>query len=256
MQRWCNLAPKETGLEHACMNNDNFTLLVSGGSRHCWVSLCIVWPLHSKWLNEQSNQSASNVVLSLNIPLWKVFRWFRRPQLWATGDWQLRHNNTPAHASHLMQFFCETSNHSGDSAPLQPIFGALHLLAFPKIKITFEREEISDCQWGKYNGAADGNWENRMRPHGAYFEGDWGVIILRTMFLVSSSINVSIFSYHIPEYLLEIPHTILQNNLFIKNNNNKFKSNQPFDIMQKKNLDEWILCFLPIFYHADTSLDL
>ena len=40
--------------------------------------------------------------------------------------------------------FGETSNHPGDSASLQRRFGALRLLAFPKTKITFEREEISD----------------------------------------------------------------------------------------------------------------
>ena len=51
----------------------------------------------------------------------------------------------------------------------------------------FEREEISDCQWdsGKYDRAADGNWENCVRSQGAYFEGDWGVTVLCTMFLVS-----------------------------------------------------------------------
>ena len=34
--------------------------------------------------------------------------------------------------------------------------------AFPKTKITFEREEISDHCWdsGKHDGEADGNWEN------------------------------------------------------------------------------------------------
>ena len=44
--------------------------------------------------------------------------------------------------------------------PLQPRFGARQLLAFfPKTKITFEREEISDCRWdlGKYDKAADGD---------------------------------------------------------------------------------------------------
>ena len=134
-------------------------------------------------------------MLNFNIPLWKLFRWFRRPQLWATGDWQLHHNSVPAHASHLIQsffgetshhtgdwqplhgnmpthasrlvrFFGETSNHQGYSAPLQPRFGALCLLAFPKSKITFEREELSDCWWdsGKYDGAVDGNWENCEVP--------------------------------------------------------------------------------------------
>ena len=29
----CNLAAKESGLECACVNNDNFTLLVSGDGR-------------------------------------------------------------------------------------------------------------------------------------------------------------------------------------------------------------------------------
>ena len=83
--------------------------------------------------------------------------------------------------------FCKASNHPGDSALLQPRFGTLQCLAFPKNKITFEREEISDHQWdlGEYYGAADGNWENCVRSQGAYFEGDWGIIALCTMFLVS-----------------------------------------------------------------------
>ena len=52
----------------------------------------------------------------------------------ATGDWHLHHGNLPTHASRLVHFFGKTSNHPGDSAPLQPRFGALRLLAFPKTK--------------------------------------------------------------------------------------------------------------------------
>ena len=90
--------------------------------------------------------------------------------------------------------FGKTSNHPGDSAPLQPRSGTLRLLAFPKTKITFEREEISDHWWhsGKYTRASDGDWEYCVTSPGAYFEGDWGVIVLSMMFLVFSSINVSI----------------------------------------------------------------
>ena len=71
--------------------------------------------------------------------------------------------------------------------PLQPRFGALNLLAFPKTKISFEREEISDYWWnlGKYDGAADSNWENCVMSQGAYFEGNQGIIVLCTLFLVS-----------------------------------------------------------------------
>ena len=159
MWHGCNLAGKESGLGCACVTNDDFTVLVSGGSRHCRVSICTVWPSHSKWLSKDSNESASNFALNLNIPPRKLLRWFRRPQVWATGDWQLHYQNALAHASHHAEFFSKTSNHPGDLAPLQPRFGALKLLAFPKTKITSEREEISDsrCNSGKYNGAADGN---------------------------------------------------------------------------------------------------
>ena len=40
------------------------------------------------------------------------------------------------------KFFGKISNHSGDSSPLQPIFGTLQLLAFPKTKITFEKKDF------------------------------------------------------------------------------------------------------------------
>ena len=89
--------------------------------------------------------------IKLDIPLQKLFRWFRRLQLWATGDWQPHHNNMLAHVSCPYSFFCKITNYPGDSAPLQPRFGALWLLAFPKTKITFERKEISDCQWVQEN---------------------------------------------------------------------------------------------------------
>ena len=66
---------------------------------------------------------------------------------------------TSVQASRLMhEFVGKTSNPPGDSAPLQPRFGTLQLLTFPKTKISFEREEISNSQWdlGKY-GAAGGD---------------------------------------------------------------------------------------------------
>ena len=57
--------------------------------------------------------------MKLECSFMQTIGWFRRPQLWASGDWQLYHNNMPAHASCLVQrFFCKISNHPGDSAPL------------------------------------------------------------------------------------------------------------------------------------------
>ena len=119
----------------------------------------------------------------------------------AMGNWWLAvsypqyiHSCIMSHA----EFFGKTSNHPGDSGPLQPRFGALWLLAFPKTKITFEREGTSDHRWDseKYNRAADGDWENCVRSQGAYSEGTWGIIVLHTMFLVSSPIMSLFFMLH------------------------------------------------------------
>ena len=49
----CNLAAKESGLECTYVKHDDFTVLVSGGSRCHWVSTCTVWLSHSKWLRVQ-----------------------------------------------------------------------------------------------------------------------------------------------------------------------------------------------------------
>ena len=68
------------------------------------------------------------------------------------------------------------------------------LWLLPKLKSPLKGKRfqtISDS--GKYNGADDGDWENCVRSQGAYFEGDWGIIVLCTVFLVSASINVSSF---------------------------------------------------------------
>jgi len=49
---------------------------------------------------------------------------------------QLHHNNVPAHSTALVQaFFGKVSHPPGLSAPLQPRFGSLRLLAIPKAKI-------------------------------------------------------------------------------------------------------------------------
>ena len=125
----------------------------------------------------------------------------------ATGNWWVAASSQQwifsCITSHA-ECFGKTSNHPGDSAPLQPRFGALQLLAFPKTKITFEREEISERQWdlGKYNKAADGDWENCVGSPGAYFEGNWGITVLCTMFLVSCIFfSKCLFLYHMAGYL-------------------------------------------------------
>jgi hypothetical protein len=51
----------------------------------------------------------------------------------------------PFYSSHA-GFSSKVSHHPSVSAPLQPRFGSLLLLAFPKAKIAVEREEICECE--------------------------------------------------------------------------------------------------------------
>ena len=62
---------------------------------------CVV--IAFKMTNWVEQQICIKFFIKLNISPWKQFGWFRRLQPWATGDWQLHHNNTPAHTSHLVQ---------------------------------------------------------------------------------------------------------------------------------------------------------
>ena len=83
----CNVAAKERTGMHVC--EQWWLHCVSGNSRRHWVNVCTVW-VHMcmctfTWLNKQSNRSASDFVFSLNIPLWKLFGWFRR--IWGMIQW-------------------------------------------------------------------------------------------------------------------------------------------------------------------------
>ena len=74
-------------------------------------------------------------MLSLNIPLWKLFRWFGRSQLWATGDWQLHHDNAPAHASCLVQnFLAKHGITQVTQAPCSPDLVPCNFWLFLKLK--------------------------------------------------------------------------------------------------------------------------
>ena len=159
------------------MNNDDFTVLVGGGGRCHWVSMYPDWLSHSKWLSGKSNKSASkwlsgknnksasNFMLNINIPPWKLFRWFRRAQRWATviGSFITTRHLLMRHVL-CRVFFAKhqitqvTQPHYGTDLEYY-VFWLFPLQKNP------EKEEISDHWWdsGKYNRAADGDWENCVR---------------------------------------------------------------------------------------------
>ena len=129
----------------------------------------------------------------------------------ATGNWQLHHDNVPAHVSHLVQFFGETSNHSGDSAPLQPTFGVKFCLS-PKLKsplkgrrfqLINEIQENMTSSWWRLGELCEVPrcllWRELRRHCPPYSVSSY---------FVSSSINVY-FSYYMAGYFLDRLHMSL-----------------------------------------------
>ena len=72
---------------------------------------------------------------SLNTHSWILLGWFRRPQLWATGDWPFCHDNTPTHASHVMQSVLVKRQITQVTQPLyRPYLAPGDFQLFPKLK--------------------------------------------------------------------------------------------------------------------------
>ena len=155
MRHQCNLAAKESGLECACMNNDDFTVLVGEVYAIEWACVLCGHCIQNNWLEQQ-------IFIKLFIKLEhssKDIVWMIQKAA-AMGSWWLAASSRQhAHScfTSCAEFFGETSNHPGDSAPLQSRSGTLQLLTFPKTKITFEREEISDCWW-EFRKIRWGSW--------------------------------------------------------------------------------------------------
>ena len=134
-------------------------------------------------------------MLSFNIPPLKLFRWFRWPQLWATGDGHLHRDNVHTNASHLMQSFLAKHQISQVTQPtLQARFKPCDFWTFSKLKSPLKGNrfqtisEIQENTTGQLMAIGE-----LCEVPGASFEGDWDVIILYTMFLLSSLLNASIF---------------------------------------------------------------
>ena len=141
------MAAKESGLECAWVNN-NFTVLVIV-HRHHWVCVllytqkCVAFKM-TGWVEQwlcikfclKCEHSSAETIQMIQKAAAMGYWWL------AASPWQHAHSCIMSRA----EFFRETSNHRGDSASLKPIFSALWLLAFPKIKTIFKRENISDLQ--------------------------------------------------------------------------------------------------------------
>ena len=150
---------------------------------------------------------------------------FRGLQLWATSDWQLHHINTPTHASCLVQSFLAKHQITQlTQPPYSPDLVPCDFWLFLKLKLSLKGKRFQTVseiqktmmqqlmtiptkdfaesfeQWKRHR-------ENCVRSQGAYFEGDRGIIILCTMFLVSCIFfnKCLYFSYYMAGYIVDRP---------------------------------------------------
>ena len=124
--------------------------LISPGSQGQWTGMrvCEQWWLHcaSHWAVDAVEWACVlcghciqndwvSIALNLNVPPWKLFRWFTRPQPWATGDRQLHNDDAPAHASCLVQGFLEKDQITQVAQSLySPDLVPCNFWLFPKVK--------------------------------------------------------------------------------------------------------------------------
>ena len=141
--------------------------------------------------------------IKLEHSSWEIIRVIQKAAAMATGDCWLHHHKVPTHASRLMQFFGVISNRPGDSALLPPIFGTLQL----KLKLPLKRkrfqtvDEIQENTIGQLMVIGRTVWDPKVptlkRTEALLFYKQC------SLYLVSSSVNVFIFSYYMAGCFLD-----------------------------------------------------
>ena len=162
-----------------------------------WACILCGHYIQNDWVS-RAIKSALNFALSLNIPPWKLFGWFRRPQLWAAGDWQLHHNNIPTHASYLMQrFLAKYQITQVIQSPYSPDLVPCDFWLFPRLKSHLKGkrfqtiDEIQENMTGQQMVIGRTVWGPKVPT---LKETEVSLSYIQCfLYFVSSSINVSIF---------------------------------------------------------------
>ena len=116
--------------------------------------------------------------------------WRKRPDLWTAKNWQLHHDNAPAHSSHLIQYFLVKHGIPVlQQLPYSPDMAPCDLWLFPKLKMALKGSRFESREEIMQNATAEMNtipkeafqkcfrqwkhrWDKCVEAQGAYFEGD------------------------------------------------------------------------------------
>ena len=114
----------------------------------------------------------------------------KRPEMWAAQNWQLHHDNAPAHSAHLIQAYLAKNNTPlVRHPPYSPDMAPCDFWLFPKLKTTLKgkrfesREEIMRKTTAELYSIPKSTfqrcyqqwqhrWEKCVHSQGEYFEGD------------------------------------------------------------------------------------
>ena len=121
----------------------------------------------------------------------------QKPPLWATGDWQLHHNNVPAQASRLCSFLVKHQITQMTLLPYSSDLVPCISWLFPKLKSPLKGKsfliisEIQENTTGELMAIGGTMWG----PNVPTLKGTEASLsyVWCFLYLVSSSINVSIF---------------------------------------------------------------
>ena len=143
-------------------------------------------------------QICIKVCTKLKITSQKIFRLFRRQQLWAAGDWQLHHNIASAHAWRLVQsFLVEHQITQVTQPPYIPDLVPCNFWLFPKLKSPLKGKRFQTVNEIKENTMEQLMETGRTLwgPKVPTLKGTEASLSCVQCFLrlVSSLINVSIF---------------------------------------------------------------
>jgi hypothetical protein len=71
----------------------------------------------------------------------------KQPASWKRGDWQLHHDNTPAHSSHLVQnFLAKHQIPQVPQPPDSPDMAPCDFFLFPKVKMPLKGKRFQDME--------------------------------------------------------------------------------------------------------------
>ena len=119
VQHWYNLAAKESGLEWAWENNDDFTVLVSGGGGCPLSEHMYCMSITFKMTEQVEQQICIKFCIKLEHSSIQTVRMIEKAT--AMGSWWLAASSQQHTCSCIRshaEFFDETSNHPGSSAHL------------------------------------------------------------------------------------------------------------------------------------------